>query len=38
MDWLAENVVGAIPPYEALTDSAKATVDLIGVLRGGDEP
>ncbi len=38
MDWLAENVVGAIPPYEALTERAKATVDRIGVLRGGGEP
>lgn len=33
MDWLAETVVGEIPPYEALTEVGKATVDLMGVPR-----
>ena len=31
MDYLMENVVGSIPPYEALSDLAKATVRLVGV-------
>lgn len=31
MDWLVENVVGALPSYEQLTDEGKATVDLVGV-------
>ena len=33
MDWLAETVTGEIPPYEALTEIGKATVDLVGVPR-----
>ena len=31
MDYLVENVQGEIPPYEALSDVAKATVDQTGV-------
>lgn len=31
MDYLEENVVGAIPAYEELTDMGKATVDMVGV-------
>ena len=31
MDWLVENVVGAIPKYEELDDTGKATADVVGV-------
>lgn len=31
MDWLVDNVVGAIPAYEELDDAAKATVGIVGV-------
>ena len=31
MDWLADNVVGSIPAYEALSDTGKATVGIVGV-------
>ena len=31
MDWLVENVDGEIPSYEELTETGKATVDLVGV-------
>lgn len=31
MDWLCENVVGAIPSYEELDDTGKATADVVGV-------
>ncbi len=31
MDWLAENVIGEIPPFEELTDEAQALVRLQGV-------
>lgn len=31
MDWLAENVAGAIPAYEELDETAKATVGIVGV-------
>ena len=31
MDWLAENIVGSIPEYHELNETAKATVDLVGV-------
>ena len=31
MDWLAENVVGALPAYEELSDTGKATVGIVGV-------
>lgn len=31
MDWLAENIVGSIPEYEQLSETGKATVDLVGV-------
>lgn len=31
MDWLCNHVVGSIPEYKALDDSAKATVDVVGV-------
>lgn len=31
MDWLVDNVVGALPAYEALNDEAKSTVDIVGV-------
>ena len=31
MDYLEENVVGAIPAYEELTDLGKATVDMVGI-------
>ncbi len=30
MDWLADNVVGAIPKYEQLSDDGKATVESAG--------
>ncbi len=35
MDWLAENVIGAIPGQEEITDGAKATLDQQGVHRKG---
>ncbi len=31
MDWLAENIVGSIPEYDELNETAKATVDMVGV-------
>lgn len=31
MDWLADNVVGAIPSYEELDERARATVGIVGV-------
>ena len=31
MDWLAENIVGSIPEYDELSETGKATVDLVGV-------
>lgn len=31
MDWLVENVVGAIPKYEELDEVGKATADVVGV-------
>lgn len=31
MDWLAENIVGSIPDYDELSETGKATVDLVGV-------
>ena len=31
MDWLADNVEGALPTYDQLTQEGKATVDLVGV-------
>ena len=31
MSWLNENVVGAIPAYDDLTETGKATVDMVGV-------
>lgn len=31
MDWLVENVVGAIPRYDELDDVGKATADVLGV-------
>ncbi|MBQ7144203.1 MAG: BMP family ABC transporter substrate-binding protein [Oscillospiraceae bacterium] len=31
MDWLNENVVGAIPAYDELSEIGKATVDMVGV-------
>ncbi len=31
MDWLVENVIGAIPSYEELDDTGKATADVVGV-------
>ena len=31
MDWLVENVVGAIPTYEELDETGKATADVVGV-------
>lgn len=31
MDWLVENVVGAIPKYEELNEIGKATADVLGV-------
>ena len=33
MDWLVDNVVGAIPSYEQLSDEGKATVKIVGVER-----
>jgi len=33
MDWLCENVKGAIPEYEQLTDKAKSLVRLQGIYR-----
>ena len=37
MDWLVDNVIGALPPYEALTDEAKTTVDIVGVEPSSEE-
>ncbi len=34
MDWLNENVIGAIPAWDELSDFAKATVGIAGVLAG----
>ena len=31
MDWLAENIVGSIPDYDDLSETGKATVDMVGV-------
>ncbi len=31
MDWLVENVVGAIPKYDELDETGKATADVVGV-------
>ena len=31
MDWLVENIVGAIPKYEELDETGKATADVVGV-------
>ena len=31
MDYLVDNVIGSIPPYDELTDMGKATVDAVGV-------
>jgi basic membrane lipoprotein Med (substrate-binding protein (PBP1-ABC) superfamily) len=31
MDWLVENIVGAIPAYQELNDMGKATVGIVGV-------
>lgn len=31
MDWLADNIVGAIPAYEELNETGKATVGIVGV-------
>ena len=31
MDWLNENITGAIPVYEELTETGKATVDMVGI-------
>lgn len=31
MDWLADNIVGAIPEYNELSDEGKATVDMVGI-------
>ena len=31
MDWLNENIMGAIPVYEELTETGKATVDMVGI-------
>ena len=31
MDWLAENIVGSIPDYHELSETGKATVDMVGV-------
>ena len=36
MDWLGRNIEGRIPPYEALTETGKATVDMVGVLRNAE--
>ena len=34
MSWLNENVTGAIPAYEDLTDTGKATVGIAGIMTG----
>jgi hypothetical protein len=31
MDYLMDNIKGEIPQYNALSDVAKATVDMVGV-------
>ena len=31
MDWLAENIVGSIPDYDELSETGKATVDMVGI-------
>lgn len=31
MDWLVENIVGAIPKYDELDETGKATADVVGV-------
>lgn len=33
MDWLCDNVIGAIPPYEALSEKARKIVALQGIYR-----
>ena len=34
---LVENVIGEIPPYEAISDIAKSTVDQVGVVKATKE-
>ena len=38
MDWLCDNVDGAIPPYEALSDKARKIVELQGIYRDAIPP
>ena len=38
MDYLAQNVEGAIPAYDELNETGKATVDMVGVERAAREP
>ena len=33
MDWLCSNVEGEIPQYDALTEKARALVQLLGIYR-----
>jgi hypothetical protein len=33
MDWLVSPIEGRIPSYEELSDTGKATVDMVGVER-----
>ena len=37
IDELVENVIGEIPPYEAISDIAKSTVDQVGVVKATKE-
>ena len=33
LDWLCDNVDGAIPPYELLSEKARSIVELQGIYR-----
>lgn len=37
MDWLVDNVEGALPSYQQLTEEGKATVDMVGVAPSRDQ-
>ena len=38
MNWLTENIVGAIPDYDQLDEVGKATVGIVGVEPPAEEP
>ena len=38
MDWLCDNVIGAIPEYDALAEKARSLVRLQGIYRDSISP